>query len=112
MCSREISHYRRLDQAGLIRWIDISSQAQYLADYGLTVEQAMRRFHVLDGDGRWRTGAYGFIEVWSALPYYRGLAFVARKLRLGMPMDALYRLWARWRWQRRCNGVHCGLSHD
>ena len=112
MCSREIGHYRRLDRAEAIRWLDITSETQLLDDYDLSVHQAMQRFHVLDRDGNWQTGAHGFIEVWSALPYYRHLAFIARKLHLGGPMDVIYRQWARWRWQRRCTNERCGLSHD
>ncbi len=39
----------------------------------------MQRFHVLDADGCWQTGAAGFIELWTHLPYYRMLAAEAAK---------------------------------
>jgi predicted DCC family thiol-disulfide oxidoreductase YuxK len=112
MCSREINHYRRLDRSGSIRWIDVSRETQLPGNYGVTTEQALRRFHVLDGDGAWHTGAYGFLELWSTLPYYRRLAFALRKLHLGRLLDAFYRPWADWRWKRRCNDGQCNLSHD
>jgi hypothetical protein len=45
LCSREIKHYRRLDSAGRIDWIDISRDASLLQAMGITLETAMARLH-------------------------------------------------------------------
>ena len=112
VCRREIEHYRRIDRTRRLGWVDITREPVRLGGYGLTVEQAMRRFHVLDGYGRWQTGAAAFVEVWSHLPYYRRLASLVRVLRLDRPLEFVYRRWADWRLQRRCSNDRCGVSHE
>ena len=72
----------------------------------------MQRFHVLDGQGQWRTGVQAFVELWSHLPYYRRLAALIQTLRLDRPLEFLYRQWVRWRLRRRCGYTQCGLHHE
>jgi len=74
LCRREIKHYRRLDSANRIDWIDISRDASLVQAMGVTLDTAMARLHVLHRDGWLATGAYAFAVVWSELPYYRWLA--------------------------------------
>ncbi len=112
LCRREIQHYRRLDRLRRLRWVDITREPARVVRYGLTVEQAMRRFHVLDRFGCWQTGVSAFLELWSHLPYYRWMACVVRVLRLRRPLELLYRRWADWRLWRRCDGRACGLTGD
>ena len=112
LCRREIQHYRHLDRTQRLCWVDISREATRLGRYGLTVEQAMRRFHVLDGHGRWRTGVAAFVELWSHLPYYRRLASLVKALRLGGPLEHVYRRWAEWRLRRQCRDQHCGVPRE
>ena len=112
VCRREIEHYRRIDRTRRLGWVDIARDPVRLRGYGITVEQAMRRFHVLDGHGRWQTGAAAFIELWSHLPYYRRLASLVRVLRLDRPLEFVYRRWADWRLQRQCRQDRCGVSHE
>jgi predicted DCC family thiol-disulfide oxidoreductase YuxK len=112
MCRREIAHYRRMDRTQSLLWVDITREPERVQSYGLTVERAMQRFHVLDGLGRWQTGVAAFLELWSHLPYYRWLASMVRALGLAGPLEALYRRWAGWRLRRRCGEQRCGLSRD
>jgi predicted DCC family thiol-disulfide oxidoreductase YuxK len=112
MCRREIAHYRRMDRAQSLLWVDITREPERVQSYGLTVERAMQRFHVLDALGRWQTGVAAFLELWSHLPYYRWLASVVRALRLTGPLEILYQRWAGWRLRRRCGEDRCGLSRD
>lgn len=51
LCSREIAHYRGLQAFGAINWLDVSVAGVDLASYGITQDQAMRRFHVMDAEG-------------------------------------------------------------
>lgn len=110
LCRREINHYRRLDRESRLDWIDITQRSDELARHGLSYEKAMARFHVLDFDGKWQTGAHGFAVLWSHLPYFRWLAWVTRRLRLLSPLDFLYRHFARWRARRRCAGDLCSTK--
>jgi len=101
LCSREIAHYRRLDEAGHIQWVDIVRESHLLGPHGLDYATAMAVFHVRDAAGHMHRGAWGFVEMWQHLPYYRALAFVVRGLRLTAFLDRVYGPFARWRLGRR-----------
>jgi hypothetical protein len=72
----------------------------------------MRRFHVLDVNGNWQTGGWGFVEVWRHLPYYRGLGCLLRLLKLENALNAVYEIWAGWRLRRRCRHGQCRLDRS
>ena len=109
LCRREIAHYQKLQGADSLEWLDITKNRDRLVGYGLTDDEAMARFHVLDAAGRWQTGVWGFIELWSHLPAYRWLAHLLRRSRLLPLLDRAYARFARWRWRRRgCNADICG----
>ena len=110
MCSREIAHYRRLGGAEAIDWIDIAAADSLQAHYGVSPEVAMARFHVRDPRGRWQTGAWGFVELWSHLATYRWLAAGVRSLRLTGLLDFAYTGFARWRLRRRCDETSCATD--
>jgi predicted DCC family thiol-disulfide oxidoreductase YuxK len=107
LCRREIHHYRRLRGAEHLIWVDLSTDDRMLAVHGLERQAAMARFHVLDASGRWQTGAWAFIELWSHLPAYRWLAYLLRALHLEKILDWVYTRFARWRLQRRCDTASC-----
>ena len=108
LCSREIAHYRGLDRACAMHWVDIATQAEEVEAHGLSVEQAMGKFHVLDAHGRWVTGAAGFAEIWSHLPGYRWLARGLRRAGMMPLLERVYAPFARWRLRRRCD-ADCSL---
>lgn len=110
MCGREIAHYRRLRNSGRIDWVDISSEKRLRERFGIIPADAMARFHVRDGAGRWHVGASGFVELWSHLPGYRLPAAIVSRLKLVGPMDWVYQRFAAWRLRRRCRNDGCGLS--
>ena len=103
LCSREVSHYRRIDHERAVNWVDISVQTDQLESHQLSHEDAMARLHVLDSEGRMQTGAAAFTALWSALPYYRWLARCVRGLGLVPLLDRFYEPFARWRLSRRRN---------
>lgn len=111
LCSREIAHYRRLDSARRLRWVDITREPQALADAGLGGYDAMALFHVLDRDGRWQTGAWGFVTLWAELPGYRWLARLINVTRTAALLDVPYRWFARRRLRSRC-GESCSLPSE
>ncbi len=107
LCSREIAHYQRLRGAENLKWVDVARADNLQATYGLRRDGAMARFHVLDANGNWRTGAWGFAELWSHLPAYRWLARTLRALRLLPLLDRVYTRFARWRLRRNCSAGTC-----
>lgn len=111
LCRREIDHYRRVQGADQLKWVDISETNNLQWLYGIERDTAMRRFHVRTSDGRWQIGAYGFAEVWSHLRGYRLLAKLVQALRLLRPLDWVYRHFADWRFdRRRCTEGRCGIG--
>lgn len=80
ICRREIDHYRRLDRddAPALDFADISLPAPSLTRLGLSEDDARRRLHVIDEDGRLLAGVPAFAAIWERLPRYRWLARVSR----------------------------------
>jgi predicted DCC family thiol-disulfide oxidoreductase YuxK len=102
MCSREIAHYKRLDRKQSVLWVDITRQSKTLALYGVSHTAAMQRFHVLNIEGKWQIGAWGFVEMWSQLPGYRWLAKAIRWINAESLLDRVYVGFAKWRAKHRC----------
>ena len=107
LCRREIAHYRRIDRARRLRWVDAATEAKILAVHGLDLERAMAELHVLDGNGCWQRGIDAFLVIWSHLPAYRWLARLISALRLRAPLGFAYRRFAAWRYRRRCGTSDC-----
>lgn len=104
LCRKEISHYQRLDRGQRIDWCDISQKTAPLELHGISLEQAMRKLHVLDVDGRVKTRADAFVIMWQQLPYYQKLSQITDRLKLLPVMNFVYDIFARWRfrqWQAR-----------
>ena len=101
LCRREIAHYRRLRGADRLDWVDIARDDAALRDHGLRREQAMARMHVLDATGRWQTGVWAFVELWSYLPGYHWLARILLNTGTLPLLDRGYARFARWRLQGR-----------
>lgn len=110
LCRREVAHYRRLEASAALDWVDISASEEQIQAFGVSIEQAMARFHVRDAQGRWQTGAWGFMELWSHLPGYRFAARLLRTLRLVPLVDRAYSPFARWRLRRRCDAGTCSTA--
>lgn len=80
ICRREIEHYRRLDNSGAeaLAFNDISESEQVPSHLSLTQDDAKRRLHVLDVDGRLLRGIPAFAAIWDCLPKYRWLSALTR----------------------------------
>jgi predicted DCC family thiol-disulfide oxidoreductase YuxK len=74
VCSAEIGHYRTLDATRSIDWCDVAGEPSSLEPHGVGVEEARRRLHVVDEDGRLHRGVGAFLVLWRAMPRYRRLS--------------------------------------
>lgn len=74
ICSREVDHYARMSEESAlpITYKGITNPAT-LADWGITAENAARRFHVRKG-GLLYGGIPAFIVLWQEIPQMRWLA--------------------------------------
>ncbi len=68
VCAREMAHYRKLDRAGQLQFVDISEPGFAPEEYGKTREQFMARMHVMDAGGSFFFGVDAFPVIWQALP--------------------------------------------
>ncbi len=102
VCLRGVEHYRRLDWAGRLAWVDLTAPGFDPAAHGVKFADAMDVLHVRGRDGALRSGGYAFLALWSELPGYRLLGAVVQRLRLAGVFDAAYRRIARGRYARRC----------
>ncbi len=111
LCRREIAHYRRMDKAARLHWVDAASAAGTLAAHGLALETAMAELHVLDRTGQWQRGIDAFMVIWNHLPGYRWLARLVSVLGLRHPLGFAYRHFAAWRYRRRCDTGSCATAN-
>ncbi len=107
LCRKEVDHYRRLDVAGRIEWVDITRRQRLIKALGVSFDDAMRRMHVLGSDGLLRDGAAAFVALWRELPYYRTVAALVYATRSVPVLDRLYRVFAARRYRSRCPGGAC-----
>ncbi|MEM7259210.1 MAG: DUF393 domain-containing protein, partial [Pseudomonadota bacterium] len=101
LCDREVAHYKRLDTANKVAWVDIDENTAALKPHGITLEAAMRRLHVTDRNGQLVTGAFAFHTLWRELPYYRWLARVVSPKFVLRALDVVYNRFAARRFARR-----------
>lgn len=109
LCSREITHYQTLARDRDILWLDVTREPETLARHGLSLTEALARFHVMDQDGAFHRGADGFILLWSQLPGYRYLAALCTRCHLQPMLRFIYERFARWHFRRRCPEGQCGI---
>ena len=74
-CLREIRFYKARGTADIV-WTDVSRTHD--PGDGLTRAQALARFHVRLADGRLKSGAGAFLEVWDRLPLFRRISPLLR----------------------------------
>lgn len=74
ICSREVDHYAKLSaQAALPITYDDATDPDKLAAWGITAEEAAKRFHVRKG-GLTLAGVPAFIALWQDIPQTQWLA--------------------------------------
>jgi predicted DCC family thiol-disulfide oxidoreductase YuxK len=99
VCSREIAHYRALNRAGYLDFIDISTASFDAGVWGLDQSALMKAMHARDAAGRLYLGLEAFRALWLGLP---GLRYRRLSQLLGLPGLHLlailgYRVFARLR---------------
>jgi predicted DCC family thiol-disulfide oxidoreductase YuxK len=97
LCSAEIGFYRRRRGADRVGWVDVSACPAENVAAGLTRDQALRRFHVQDADGRLISGGRAFAVLWTALPGYSWIGRLFRLRPLAWAIDRAYDRFLKWR---------------
>jgi predicted DCC family thiol-disulfide oxidoreductase YuxK len=71
LCSREIEHYRKIDTAGRLDFVDIAAPSFNALEHQLDPIRVNEEMHVRDADGNLHIGVAAFIEIWRVLPAYQ-----------------------------------------
>ena len=103
LCRREIAFYQQQEASQLtlqahqkIQWVDVSGPAAPIpASY--TQAQLMARFHVQNQQGQVLSGAAAFVYLWSLLPGWRYLSYVAKIPGMLTLLELTYRFFLRFR---------------
>jgi len=72
LCRAEIGYYRK--SGANAQFTDVTQDGA--TPPGVTCEQALKRFHVRDAQGRLRSGAAAFAALWRVTPGWRWLGHI------------------------------------
>ena len=70
LCSREIQFYQRQRGAENVNWIDVTKVGISDLPLGLTKEDALARFHIVNFKGQLISGGEAFSSLWLSLPAF------------------------------------------
>jgi predicted DCC family thiol-disulfide oxidoreductase YuxK len=71
LCSREMAHYRIIDLAGDLEFVDIAAPHFDAGAEGLNAKRVNQEMHVRNAKGELHTGVAALIEIWKVLPAYQ-----------------------------------------
>lgn len=97
LCDREISYYRQRPGAEQVCWLDVSAVSEEEIPAGLTRNEALARFHVLDQEGRLVSGGAAFATLWIELPGFRLLGRISRVPPIAWCLEQAYNAFLRFR---------------
>ena len=78
LCSREMGHYRRKEEADCCDFIDIAAPGFNASSEGLDPQRVIQAMHVRDAEGKLHVGVDAFLEIWKLFPKYRALVPIAQ----------------------------------
>lgn len=97
ICDREIAIYRTRRGADRIDWVDVDAINGDTVAPGLSRDDALGRFHAIDGEGRLRSGGEAFSALWQALPAFSILGRVTSRWPLSVLLETGYRVFLKLR---------------
>jgi predicted DCC family thiol-disulfide oxidoreductase YuxK len=101
LCSREIKHYRKIAANGIFNCQDITEDVSKLETYGVSYVDGLRFLHATDQQGQLYVGVDAFILIWTQIKRWRLLADLISLPVIYHLADSVYRVFARWRFNRR-----------
>ena len=101
LCSKEISHYRKLKTCHPIKWLPIYQEEKIIQQYGFRKQDLLERLHLVRSDGVVVTGAAAFATIWYSIKRYHVLGAVVHKLHLISFLEMFYKGFTKWRSKRQ-----------
>lgn len=116
LCSREIEHYKKMDGAINIAFVDITSLGFDAAAEGLDPHKIHQSLHVRDTSGQIHTGVAAFITIWSQLNSLKKIVPFASFGPVKKTLEAGYFLFAKFRPllpRKKCaDSPYCEVKFD
>lgn len=112
LCRKEIDHYRRLADAENLEWVDVTQTPDLLSSHGVSVDEAMRRMHVRNARGEWKTGGDAFVVLWLSLKRYRWLGHIVSWSPATWIANRVYDLFSERRYRARCKDGYCAMPAE
>lgn len=107
LCSKEISHYRKIAPDGIFDWQDINESDDDLRKENISLLEGLKLLHAKDEEGLVHVGVDAFILIWKQLKWWRTLAVFVEFPITRQVTSVLYRYFASWRFKRL---EHCQLA--
>ena len=107
VCLKEINHYKRIAPSGIFHWQDVTINATSLEKHNVQLVDALMFLHVKDTAGRLHIGVDAFIVIWRQLRGWHILAFFVRLPLIRQIAGGIYRLFAKYRFERL---AHCKIA--
>jgi predicted DCC family thiol-disulfide oxidoreductase YuxK len=95
LCSREIEHYKKMDGACDILFVDITAAGFDAKAEELDPHKIHQSLHVRDADGQIHTGVDAFIMIWSQLNSLKRIVPLASFGPVKKTLEAGYFLFAK-----------------
>lgn len=95
LCSREIEHYKKMDGASKISFVDITSSEFDAATEDLDPHKIHQSLHVRDTNGKIHIGVEAFIVIWSQLNSLKKIVPLASFVPVKKMLEAGYFLFAK-----------------
>ena len=92
LCTREIQFYRRQRGAGNVNWVDVTKVGKLDLPVGLTQEDALARFHIVNVKGQLISGGEAFSALWLSLPAFRWAGRFFQISFLAFLLEVMYKI--------------------
>lgn len=94
LCSKEISHYKSIDSAGVLGLVDISQEGFDPVKEGVSERDFNKYFHVKKENGEVLSGVLAFQAIWDTLGVFRPLSLLSKNPVGYFVMSCVYRTFA------------------
>jgi len=95
LCRREIDFYRERAGTEAVVWADVSQPDSGVLPDNLSLDDALRRFHVETRTGHLLSGAAAFAHLWAEMPRFRLLGRTSKVWPLSLALEAIYLVFLR-----------------
>lgn len=105
LCSKEISHYKRVSPPNIFEWKNIFDCQNELQNIGISLEDALKFLHVVDTEGVVHKGLDSSILIWQNISRWKLLAFLVSLPIFKIVCKFVYTIFAKWRFKHMnyCN---------